>query len=118
MELADAVLPLVSDDAHGPWWNARLSVLRAWAHGNPSRVDEPGVLDACHDRVELVPGDVGPGAAFIRVQTDSGELTEFTRASPTQVTEELPIFARAKWTEVWNLEPDRVMAEAYNLLEI
>ncbi len=74
VRLTEAVLPLVGDRDAGAWWDARATALRAWATGDPSSVDRPGPLDADPALVELVAGDVRPGASQVTAVTDRGRI--------------------------------------------
>lgn len=117
LELAEGAVWLVSDEDHGPWWNARLALLRSWAHADPAKAGTPCLLDERHDLVSLAAGDLAPGQARVILQAGDGQAMDLFVPAPDQPTGELPALLERKWAGVLGLDPARPIARARELLE-
>jgi hypothetical protein len=117
VELAAGVLPLVSDEDHGPWWSARLGVLRAWSHACPSEAATVCDLDRRFDLVELGSADLPAGCANLMAETTEGQYCVQGVEPPARSTEGLADLLHRKWSRVLGLNPHEPLTRARELLD-
>jgi hypothetical protein len=104
--LSPGALPLVRGDAGGPWWDARLAVLRAWEHADPYESGTPSELDDRHDLVHLEDADVPPGSARVAVHTAAATTKADCLAPPSLGSPGIHEALRSKWQRVLAIDPD------------
>jgi hypothetical protein len=104
--LPSGVLPLVSGDAAPAWWDARLAVLRAWAHADPHASATPSSLDERRDLVQLEAADVPPGSARLSALTELTSGAVDCIGPPTLGSPGIHEALRSKWQRVLAIDPD------------
>ena len=114
--LAEGTRSLVDGETGGPWWDARLSALRAWAGGSPFLAGTPGSLDSLVEHVEVYGTDLPPGFSDVTVTTDAGEGS-ITAAPPPSLSDPNALVAlREKWTIVLEVDGRQVQEMAHGAL--
>ena len=114
--LSEGGRSLVDGGAGGPWWDARLSALRAWASGSPFLAGAPCSLDALVEIVEVYGTDLPPGFSDVTVSTNAGEASISAAGPPSLSDSNAQVALREKWTSVLKVDGHQVQELAYGAL--
>ena len=105
----EGVRSLVNGEVGGPWWDARLSALRAWAGADPFLADTPCNLDAFVQIVELYSTDLPAGYSNVTVTTETGEGSIEVSSPPMLSEPSTQIALNRKWSTNLNFTEPSIM---------
>ncbi len=105
----EGIRSLVDGEVGGPWWDARLSALRAWAGADPFLADTPCNLDAFVQIVELYSTDLPAGYSNVTVTTETGEGSIEVSSPPMLSEPSTQIALNRKWSTILNFTEPSIM---------
>ncbi len=114
--LAKGAVSLVDGSAGGPWWDARVSALRAWASGSPFLAGTPCSLDGLVEIVEVYGTDLPPGHSDVTVSTAAGEASISAAGPPSFSDSNAQVALREKWSSVLRVDGRQLEELAHGAL--